>query len=280
METKDSSIAHCEAKKIAVVTGASSGMGREFALQLCARRFDFDEIWLIARRQYKLAQLASELKKMMFHMPSKILPFDLTDSESIDKYKKMLSAGKYEITVLVNASGFGKFGLSSELPDSVQMSMIDLNVKALTAMCAASIPYMRSGAVIFNMGSLSSFQPVPYLNVYAATKAYVLRYSRGLNIELGPRGIHVIAVSPGWVNTEFFDRAEMTDKTAIPNITPLWRAKDVVRLAIKDARRGRDISILGASIKAQVLLVKLLPHSLVMRLWMIKQGHVRELAAR
>ncbi|MDR1563969.1 MAG: SDR family NAD(P)-dependent oxidoreductase [Oscillospiraceae bacterium] len=255
--------------KIAVVTGASSGMGRDFAHALCKdKKLSFDEIWLIARRGERLKELAAELP-----VAAKILPLDLTKNESLEEYQALLSAERAEVAVLVNAGGFGKFVRSDKLPLQDQLDMVELNVKALTAMCALSLPHMQAGAAIINLGSLSSFQPTPYMNVYAASKAYVLSYSRALNVELKARGIRVIAVCPGWVATEFFETAEKQDKSAVINKTPLWKSADVVHLALKDLHRGRDVSILGAGVRSQVRLVKLLPHSLVMKIWLKQQGH-------
>ena len=133
---------------------------------------------------------------------------------------------------------------------------------------------MQRGSCVVQLDSLSAFQPVPYLNVYAATKAFVLSYSRGLNVELKPRGIRVMAVCPGWVRTEFFDRAETTSDSAVTYFNVVYEAADVVRTAIRDMERGKkDVSIHGAPVRWQVRLVKLLPHRLVMKIWMRQQKH-------
>ncbi|MDR0852343.1 MAG: SDR family NAD(P)-dependent oxidoreductase [Clostridiales Family XIII bacterium] len=251
---------------IAVITGASSGMGRDFAEEI-ARIEDLDEIWLIARREDKLKELAGSLP-----CPARIFALDLIEQQSIDSYAKALTETAPEIAYLVNASGFGRFAYAPEVPLKDDLDMIDLNVKALTALCFLSIPYMKPGSYIINMGSLSSFQPVPYINIYGATKAYVLSFTRALNVELRPLGIRAMAVCPGWVKTEFFDHA-VTDNGAVTYYNKLWESKDVIVKAMKDLKKGKDVSVLGAGVRFQVLLCKLLPHRLVMKVWMKQQKH-------
>ena len=139
-------------------------------------------------------------------------------------------------------------------------------------MTYASIPYMQKGSRIYQIGSLSSFQPVPYINVYGATKAFVLSFSRALNVELAPRGIRVMAVSPGWVRTAFFDRA-VTDDSAVTYYNRYYTPEQVVTRAFRDMKKGKDVSIAGFPVRMQVLATKLLPHKLVMKIWMKQQGH-------
>ena len=160
-----------------------------------------------------------------------------------------------------------------QIPLEDCMGMIDLNCKALVAITQLTLPYMKEGAKIIQLDSLSSFQPVPYINVYGATKAFVLSYSRALNVELKPRKIQVMAVSPGWVETEFFDRATKTSESAVTYYNVVYKSADVVRTALKDLKKGKDLSVHGFQVKAQVLLVKLLPHKLVMKIWMKQQKH-------
>ena len=253
-------------KKIAIVTGASSGMGHDFVLQLDHSE-QFDEIWVIARRAERLEALRSTLRATL-----RPLPMDLTDTTAINRYSSLLEAERPNVAVLVNASGYGKFGRHDEIELDETLGMIDLNCRALVAITQLTLPYMQKGGRIYQLGSLSSFQPVPYMNVYAASKAFVLSYSRGLNVELMPRGIRVMAVCPGWVKTDFFHRAEAQEKKTITYFNHLYESPDVVRKAIKDMERGKDVSILGLPIRSQVRLVKLLPHKLVMAIWMKQQG--------
>ncbi len=255
-------------KKIAIITGASSGMGRELALQLPAWE-QFEEIWVIARRAERLQELSEILP-----CPVRPISLDLTDSEALQHFSDMLEMAKPKIGLLANIAGFGKFGRYDQIPLEESMKMIDLNCKALVAMTDIALPYMHEGSKILNLASLSSFQPVPYLNTYASTKAFVLSYSRSLGRELKPRGIRVLSVNPGWVRTEFFDHALQTSNDAVTYYNKIYEAKDVMHTALRDLyKRKKDVSIHGFRIRWQVRLVKLLPHSLVMKIWLKQQKH-------
>lgn len=253
-------------KKIAIITGASSGLGRDFVLAL-DRDEQFDEIWVIARRAERLEALRPALRA-----PLRTLPMDLTEPAAFSRYQSLLEADRPNVAVLVNASGYGKFGRHDEIDLDETLGMIDLNCRALVAITQLTLPYMQKGGRIYQLGSLSSFQPVPYLNVYAASKAFVLSYSRGLNVELKPRGVRVMAVCPGWVKTDFFDRAETQEKKTVTYFNRLYESADVVKLALRDMKRGKDVSILGRPVRNQVRAVKLLPHKLIMSIWMKQQG--------
>ena len=167
-----------ETKKIAVITGASSGMGRVFVTELDKQQ-KFDEIWVIARRLDRLESLIGLTRAEI-----RPIALDLSKKKDLSVYKKMLAEEAPDVKVLVNAAGFGKFKAFTELPLEDQLAMIDLNDKALVAMTHMTLPYMQEGGEIYQLGSLSSFQPVPYINVYGASKAFVLSFSRALNVEL------------------------------------------------------------------------------------------------
>ena len=250
--------------KIAVITGASSGMGREFVYAL-DRDEEFDELWVIARREQRLLELKEKCR-------AKIRPIvlDLQQRESFALYRQLLEQEKPEIAVLVNAAGFGLFGAFMDMDMDRQLDIIDLNSRALTAMCYMSVPYMKTGSRIYNMGSMSSWQPVPYINVYGASKAYVLNFSRALGVELKDRGIKVMAVCPGWITTEFFDHAIHDD--TISYFNRYYPPEQVIEKALKDMKKGKNASVLGFPERVQVLLVKLLPVGFVMKTWCKQQG--------
>ena len=250
--------------KIAVITGASSGMGREFVYAL-DREEQFDEIWVIARREYRLEELKAKCRN-----PIRPLVWDLEKRESLYAYRELLEKERPEIDVLVNAAGFGLFGTFAEMDMDRQLDIIDLNSRALTGMCHLSIPYMKAGARIWNMGSMSSWQPVPYINVYGASKAYVLSFSRALGKELEKQGIRVMAVCPGWITTEFFEHAVHDDTIRYYN--RFYPPEQVIAKALRDMKKGKAVSVLGFPERVQVQLVKHLPTSFIMNTWCRQQG--------
>ena len=172
--------------------------------------------------------------------------------------------------MLVNAAGFGLFGTFAEMDMDRQLDIIDLNSRALTGMCHLSIPYMKAGARIWNMGSMSSWQPVPYINVYGASKAYVLSFSRALGKELEKQGIRVMAVCPGWITTEFFEHAVHDDTIRYYN--RFYPPEQVIAKALRDMKKGKAVSVLGFPERVQVQLVKHLPTSFIMNTWCRQQG--------
>ena len=213
-------------KNIIVVSGASSGMGKEFILQILEKEPQIDEIWAIARREDRLLKMQKEVS-------NKIVPLalDLTNEKDLLKYKDKLA-------------------------------MIDY-----------TLPYMKENSKIMNICSCAGFQPIPYINDYAATKSYLLSYSRALNKELKYRNIHVLAVTPYWTKTEFFDRAiDDNKKKVVINYNAMYDPEDVMRLAIKDLyKQNKDISCYGFVNRFQKVLTKVLPHKLVMKVWMNQQ---------
>ena len=250
---------------IAIVTGASSGMGREFVLQL-SEYVAVDEIWVIARRENALNELKNEVS-----VPVRPIVLDLCDSGSFHTYQALLEKEKPSVKLLVNAAGFGKFGDFQGIPLEDDLGMIDLNCKALVAMTRLCLPYMHRGSHVLQLDSLSAFQPVPYITTYGATKAFVLSYTRACNAELKPQGIRMMAMNPAWVKTEFFNHAFQTNNR-VQYFNFVQEAKDVVAQGLKDLYRSRkDVSIPGLGVKLQVLGVKLLPHKLVMKTWMNQQ---------
>ncbi len=254
-------------KKIAVITGASSGMGRRFA-ETVNEFGAFDEIWAIARREERL----EELKKTA-PFPVRAIPMDLTDPASYDRYAAMLRDGEAQVGLLVNASGFGKFDAVMESPLETNLNMVDLNCKAVMALCQLTVPFMPEGSRIINIASVAAYQPIPYINVYAATKALVLYYSRALDRELRSRGIRVMAVCPFWTKTEFFDRAVNDEKPpVVKKYIAMYDPKDIVARAWRDAKKGKDVSRYGFIDRGQGALVKLLPHKTVMDAWQKQQS--------
>lgn len=254
----------------AIVTGASSGLGREFVMQL-ANDSDINEIWVIARREQRLNELKNKVNKPIY-----VLPLDLTDENALTRYSDELKAENPNVTLLVNCSGFGKFGSCGNIPINDSFDMIDLNCKALTYITEKTLPYMKQGARIIELCSCSAFQPLPYMNVYAATKAYVLSYSRALFNELRPKNIHVLAVCPSWVKTEFIDSAKSTDSNAVKNFANIYTADRIVRTALRDSKKfNKTLSVCGLLTKLQHIASKLCPARVTMRVWQNMQKKQR-----
>ena len=253
-------------KKIAVVTGASSGMGREFVRQLEAF-VAVDEIWVIARREEALAALQKEVIAKV-----RTLALDLMKPENFGAYAAALEEEKPDVKLLVNAAGFGKFGAWDRISLEEDMGMIDLNCKALVAMTRLTLPYMGKGSHVLQLDSLSAFQPVPFITTYGATKAFVLSYCRAMNAELKPRGIRMMAMNPGWVKTEFFIHSQKTNQGEVRYFNRLYEAKDVVATGLRDLyKTKKPYSVHGFPVRMQVRAVKLLPHSMVMQTWLNQQ---------
>ncbi len=252
-------------KHIAVITGASSGMGREFVRQLDGQ---FDELWGIALEKDLLEKVKEEIKT-----PFKPLAFDLTKEESFDKYVSLLKSEEVVVDWLVNASGFGKFGRFDEIDVNASANMIDLNCKALLKMTELTLPYMQKGGRIVNIASVAGFQPIPYIATYGATKAFVISYSRALNQELKGSGVSVTTVCPFWTKTAFFDRALKTNakNEVVSKYVVMYQPEKVIAKAIKDTRKCKEMSIYGFIARSQVRLVHLLPKKMVMKTWIRQQ---------
>ncbi len=249
--------------KIAIVTGASSGIGKEFIMQL-ADDESLDQIWAIARRYDRLNQLQTELPSLI-----RPLALDLLRPESLYTIRSLLASENPEVSVLVNAAGFGKYGTYLDLSEEEINQIIDLNCKAGIHMTYACLPYMHQHSRVIMLGSSSAYQPLPEFNIYASAKVFIVHFSRALNMELKERSITVTAVCPGYVRTEFFlvaQNGQGADKGR--RLKPMYEAADVVKKALLDSKKGRDMSVLGFQIKLLRLLSKILPHRLVMKVWL------------
>lgn len=245
---------------IAIVTGASGGMGRE-----CVRQIDkiydkgIDEIWVVARRKERLEALKAEIRHEL-----RILPLDLTDERSLAELELSLNLVNPNVKMLVNASGYGIVGPFDSSDDREQAGMVRLNCEALLRVTRMVLDYMKKGARIIQFASSAAFLPQPDFSVYAASKSFVLSYSRSLNVELSKRGISVTAVCPGPVNTEFFDVAEKHGSNF--NFKKYFMAdeKDVVQTAMYDAYMRREMSVYSVSMKLFAILTKIVPHNMIL----------------
>lgn len=224
---------------IAIVTGASAGLGAQFARQIVEQFPEIDTLWLIARRVGKLEDLAQTIEGKQVIC----LGLDLCDAKSFKYFADHLAEKRPKVGLLVNNAGCGTLGNLGEVPNETQARMCDLNVRALTLMTNTVLPYMVSGGHIINVSSIASFCPNPRMTVYSASKAYVSAFTGGLADELKPRGISVTAVCPGPMQTEFLDVAG----------------------ALRAAKRGRTFYTPKGFYKFYRFVAKILPMK-----WMIK----------
>ncbi len=246
--------------KIAIVTGASSGMGREFVRQLNKTYADLNEIWVVARRKERMEELASEIT-----VPIRMFVGDLLQKEIYEEIQSALAKEQAEVAILVNAAGFGKVGKVEDIACEAQLDMIDLNCISVTHMTKICIPYLKKNSQIINLASAASFCPQPSFSVYAATKSYVLSFSRSLRTELEDGEIHVTAVCPGPVETEFFGIAGKEDMNGIKGAV-MVKAEAVVAKAICDARRNKAMSVYGLPMQLCRIATKIIPHGIILKL--------------
>lgn len=252
---------------IIVITGASSGMGREFALQLDRGLQTIDQFWLIARRGERMKEMAEKMRH-----PVKILPLDLTSQGDLELFGEVLCEEKPVIRMLINCAGFGMIGDFDEIPMEQQAGEVDLNCKALMQMTYMCISYMKKKSRIIQLASSAAFLPQPGFAVYAATKSFVLSFSRALREELKDRGIFVTAVCPGPVRTDFFEVAEQYGATLSVKKYTMVEAERVVHDALAASCKNRPMSVCGPLMKAFWVMTRVMPQAPVLRLtYFLKQ---------
>ncbi len=246
-------------KKTAIITGASSGMGREALFQIADRFDGLEEIWAIARRKDRLEELCGQLP---VHL--RIFALDLSQPEAVEELSAALETCRPDVKILVNAAGFGKIGPVEDISTEEESGMIRVNCEAMCAVTHAVLPYISDNSRIIEFASAAAFVPQSDFAVYAATKAFVLSYSRALHYELRPRKIAVTAVCPGPVRTEFFEVAETRHKMVGYKRFFMANPKKVVRTAIRDSMMGKTVSVYGWVMKLFFLLCKVIPHDILL----------------
>lgn len=246
--------------KIAIITGASSGMGYEMTLQLDRLLQKTDELWLIARSTDKLEELKGRLRNNV-----RIIPMDLSKTESFTNFEQLLTSLKPQVRFLINCAGFGYMGAVEKIPWKEQADMIECNCVALTKMTALCLPYLCRNARVIQFASSAAFMPQPNFAVYAASKAYVLSFSRALSEELRSRHVYVTSVCPGPVDTAFFDKAEVHGTTLAIKKHVMETPQRVVERALRDSCRKKTVSVCGLPMRGFYLLSQILPDRL--HLW-------------
>lgn len=245
---------------VIIITGASSGIGMEFALQMDNHFFNVDEFWLIARRQDKLQEVA----RKMYH-DTKVIPMDITQDEDLDRLENLLKEKKAVVRMLVNCAGHGLMGAFAKQDREGVLGMVRLNCEALTNITYRLIPYMKKRSRIIQMASSAAFAPQPDFAVYAATKSYVLSFSRALGEELAEKEIYVTSVCPGPVDTPFFDIAEKTGTTLAIKKFTMVSAEKVVRKALNDSYHRRHLSVCSLPIQSFAVMAKFVPHDVILK---------------
>lgn len=247
-------------KSIIIITGASCGIGQEFALQIDTAFSNVDEIWLIARRKERLEEVA----RVMEHT-TRLIVMDVTDEYAMDDFEKLLEESGAVVRMLVNAAGFGLMGDFVDLSLEEQQEMLWVNCEGLTKMTYLVLPYMARGSRIIQLASGAAFLPQPGFAVYAASKSYVLSFSRALNRELAPCGIYVTAVCPGPVNTEFFAIAEQYVSMPAYKECIMISAEKCVSDALRASYHKRSMAVPGLPMKAFLAVCKYLPQELLLK---------------
>lgn len=252
---------------VAIVTGASSGLGAEYVRRIADKGY-VDEIWAIARRAGRLSAVKEAVSGCVaVPVPVRILPMDITDKGAMDALRGLLASEKPEVDMLINAAGAGRIGLRGEISREEALAMIRLDCEAAVDMTESVLPYMGKGGRIMEVCSTAAFQPLQGLNVYAASKAFLLRYSRALGAELAGSGIRVTALCPYWIkDTEFISLAGGTGSRAVRGF-PLASRRDLVAaLSLAAMRLGLPVCTPGI-ICTLHRIVSVIPDTILMLGW-------------
>lgn len=223
---------------VALITGASSGIGLEAALEIDHRFTSLDEVWIIGRNEEKLRILSKRLRHN-----NRIIIMDLTNSDDMDAFEGVLKELKPNIRMLFQSAGEGLHQRFDEMNRAEAKNMLRLNCEALTNMTSICLPYMKAGSRIIQIASSAAYVHIPSFGLYSATKAFVLSFTKSLRKELKKRKIYVTAVCPGPVDTPFFEKSERYTNGVIPLKKLIMNSpRNVAIKAICDAGFKRKVS--------------------------------------
>lgn len=245
-------------QRIAIITGASGGLGKEFVRQIVKE--NLDEIWVVARNKDKLEDLRRE-------WGDRIIPVigDLSEPEGVHVVCEKLRERKPVVSYLINNAGTGKMEEYEECSAREIEKTIHLNCTAVALLSHECIPYMEPGGHIVNVASQASFQPLPFMTTYAATKAFVRNFTRALNMELQKKKIVATAVCPGWIKTDLLPNFSKGKNPRFPGQAV---AASVAEKAMKDIKKGKDMSVNTLNVKFFHFLAKILPQRLICKAWL------------
>ena len=247
---------------IAVITGASSGLGKEYVSQVLKQYPALDEVWVLARRRERLDELKARLGNKVRPVPA-----DITDRDAVNGYVELLKSEKAEVRLLINNAGYGKLGNFDAVSADDNAGIVRLNCEALTVMTSVTLPFIPDGSEIINTCSIAAFAPNTRMAVYCSTKAYVMSLSRCLRSELKPRRINVLAVCPGPMDTEFLALANIPKGASrtfdtLPRVNPEVMAKK----SLAASKKHRAVYTNKLFFKFYRFLAKVLPCSWVMKM--------------
>ena len=256
-----------EHANIAVITGASSGLGKQFYETIVHRYPDLDEIWLIARRKERLEALAEQFPNI--HARVHAVALDLAEPSSYDELSSMLARRQPNVRVLINNAGFERKGLFRDMDPKDIEAMIKLDIMGMTMVNRVFLPYMSAGSIEVITGSVASFAPTPWQAVYSASKAYTRFLARALHEEERKRGVNVLLMSPGNMNTEMNVQAAATGKLGR---LPYLDLKRETARTLMMAERGHATYTPMLFYKLYRLFAKLMPSALAVKVTNIEDG--------
>ncbi|MDT0124759.1 SDR family oxidoreductase [Paenibacillus sp. RRE4] len=244
----------------ALITGASSGIGEVFALEMASKG---NHVVLVARTESKLEQLAERIKRT-YQVRAEVVVSDLSELDAPQKVYEECQKRGIQIDILINNAGFATHGYFEQLPGSRQQDEITLNVLALTNMTHLFLPNMleKENGTVINVASTAAFQPDPFMAVYGATKAFVLSFTEALYEENRKRGVQFLALCPGSTETPFFDVVGADEASVGKRDTP----EHVVAVAVRALEKGKPYAVPGARNYWTAQFSRLMPRKSMLRI--------------
>ncbi len=248
--------------KTVLITGASSGIGLEFAHIFAQNKIN---LVLVARNHEKLKTLAQELE-LKHKVKVSVLPYDLSNYQNAEAISNWLGAQNINIQYLINNAGFGELGSFADSNWARQEQMINLNITALTYLTHLFLPAMRQAGYgrILNVASTAAFQPGPGMAVYFATKSFVLHFSEAINAELSGSGVTVTALCPGATESGFADAANAAESKLFKG-RKLPSSREVAEFGYKSMMKGKTVAVHGIVNKSLIAGIRLMPRKLVVQ---------------